>query len=254
MFYSRRVKAFSLLELQIFLGWLGQIQQPNLWELQYNFSTKKLPNPHLCDFGFKHWLQTFGGTSGNGCSFAWKSTAFLSFFAAGLLNCAIPFPSARAMVEVHVLGFVSFIFHQPKRLCRWQELPESLVPSSSLLAFPSRELAKALVIFLLVSYLCTLHQYYSSLACFYSCIFCWFQSAAESVIHFPSCLRRWHFSAGHYIPWLSGIWMDEGSGFGSSSGFSPANRSCFIIIPSLPFSLEGRCGEGVEVLVLLNHA
>lgn len=153
MFYSRRVKAFSLLELQIFLGWLGQIQQPNLWELQYNFSTKKLPNPHLCDFGFKHWLQTFGGTSGNGCSFAWKSTAFLSFFAAGLLNCATPFPSARAMVEVHVLGFVSFIFHQPKRLCRWQELPESLVPSSSLLAFPSRELAKALVIFLLVSYL-----------------------------------------------------------------------------------------------------
>lgn len=123
-----------------------------------------------------------------------KIHCFLVISGSVLLNCAAPFPSANAMVEVCVLGFVSSIFHQPERLCSGRNcLGAQFLPPHSLPS-PPGAVAKVLLIFLLFACPCTLHQYYSSLACFYSCIFCWFQS----VTHFPSYLRRRHFTAGHH--------------------------------------------------------
>lgn len=56
------------------------------------------------------------------------------------------------------------------------------------------------------------------------------------------------------ISWLSGSWMDEGFWFWKQQWFSPANRSCFTIIPCL-FPLKE---DVVRVLrfwcYLLNHA
>lgn len=78
---------------------------------------------------------------------------FSVIFGAVLLNCAAPFPSANATVEVHVLCLVSFIFHQPKRL---QVAGAAWEPGSFLLTpyHPLQRLAKPLLIFLLVACPC----------------------------------------------------------------------------------------------------
>lgn len=144
-----------------------------------------------------------------------KIHCFSVIFGAVLFNCAAPFPSANAMVEVHVLGFVSFIFHLPKRFCRWQELSGSLVPSSSLPALPARDWQKlcwfswqlsvpapspALLLFL--------HLLLVSVGCW----------GSESLSQLPWEVTFQCRSSVAPIPWLSGAEWIRGSGFGSSSG------------------------------------
>lgn len=136
--------------------------------------------------------------SDSGCNSSLKSTTSLSLFqwCSAKLCCTFSWSQCHGLSAY--FKFYS-IFHQSRRL--FTGARSCLVPSSSLPAFPVRDYGKSSVDFSV----CCLSLHPSAIIFFtglfpwwahlYSCIFCWFWTAAELVILFSSCLKRWHFRA-----------------------------------------------------------
>lgn len=142
---------------------------------------------------FKNSLQTFGVTcaSDSSCNSSLKSTAFLFLFqwCSAKLCCTFSWSQCHGLSACFKFYFIYFSSVQ-EILHRCQELPGSFLLTPCL---PGQ--SKSSVDF---SVCClSLHPsviiFFTGLfpwwACLYSCIFCWFWTAAELVIIFSSCLE-----------------------------------------------------------------